>query len=152
MIDTNQLNEIIEAAVRGEGAFVVDTIIKPTNNIQLYIDKQEGLTIADCVKVSRKIEALLDRDVEDYELNVSSPGLDEPFKVVEQYIKNIGRKVEVLTIENQIITGELLKADDKGVEIQVTKKEKVNNKKQIITNIIHLNYNQIKKTKIVIIF
>lgn len=152
MFDINKIKSIIDEVVKGEEAFVVDVVVKPGNNIHLYVDKLKGLSIGDCVTISRKIESNFDRDAEDFELNVSSPGIDEPYKVFLQYVKNVGRKVEVTTIDNQIISGELVLADETGIEIKTIKKEKINNKKQIITNNIKLNYNQIKQTKTIIIF
>ena len=104
--------------------------------------------------MSRHIEAGLDREKEDFELNVMSPGLSEPFKILRQYQKNIGKQVDVVSKEGKKLSGKLLKASDMGIELETKTKERVEGKKgkQLIINNINLTFNQIKETKIVISF
>jgi ribosome maturation factor RimP len=86
--------------------------------------------------------------VEDFELNVSSAGLDQPYRIVRQYIKNIGRDVNVLKTDNSRLSGTLLSANENGFSIRETKKEK-----KVITEIIHqLLYSEVKETKEIIKF
>jgi ribosome maturation factor RimP len=96
----------------------------------------------------------LDREVEDYELNVSSPGLDQSFKVLMQYIKNIGKQVNVVTKENKKLSGKLISANEEGIVLEVKSTERVEGKKgkQLLINNINLTFNQIKETKVVISF
>lgn len=77
------------------GIFLVEVSVDRSNKILVFIDKKDGVSIEDCVQVSRALEGRLDRDREDFELEVSSPGLDAPFKVQGQYRKNIGKMVRV---------------------------------------------------------
>jgi ribosome maturation factor RimP len=96
----------------------------------------------------------LDREKEDFELNVMSPGLTEPFKILRQYQKNIDKQIDVVTKEGKKLTGKLISANEEGIELESKVKEKVEGKKgkQLIINNIKLTFNQIKETKIVISF
>lgn len=134
--------------------FLVDVSVSPSNVIQVYIDSFDGLTIDKCVAISRSIEQQLDRDAEDFELQVSSPGLSEPLKVIKQYVKNIGRDLEVLTSEGQILEGELHEADEEGILLKTAKREKVegHKKKQLIVKEHQLKYGEINSAKVVVSF
>ena len=104
--------------------------------------------------MSRHIEFSLDRETEDFELNVMSPGLTEPFKILRQYKKNIGQQVDIVTKENKKINGKLISVNDLSILLETKTKEKVEGKKgkQLLINNINLTFNQIKETKIVISF
>jgi ribosome maturation factor RimP len=97
------------------------------------------------VDLSRFIEGNLDRETEDFELSVSSPGADAPFKVLKQYEKNIGRKVKVITTENEVHTGTLMAFKENQIEIIPDKKAKANLPIQI-------NINHIKESRVIISF
>ena len=79
-----------------EEMFIVDITVGTGNSIEVLVDSDKGISIEDCVKINRHIEQNLDRDVEDFSLEVSSPGLTQPFKHLRQYQKNIGKKVELV--------------------------------------------------------
>lgn len=148
MITVEKIRALAQEKLAEGDNYIVDISVKPGNKIIVLLDNFKGVSIKDCVEMSRQIEFNLDREVEDFELNVSSPGLDQPFKVLKQYLKNIGKQVEVVTKENKKIMGTLLSANENEIELESKTKEK---KQQIITN--HkLNFNQIKETKIVISF
>ena len=104
--------------------------------------------------MSRHVDANLDREVEDFELHVSSPGLDRPLKTLRQYQKYLGKELSVTTKENKKITGKLLDASKDEIKLETKTKEAVEGKKgkQLITNNISLTFNQIKQTKVVISF
>ena len=112
MIDKALLNQTIEKALAGTELFLVDTKITPTNEITVTIDSTKGVDIEQCLALTRKIEEVFDRDIEDYELEVGSAGLTSPFKVKAQYDKNIGNPVEVLTKTGQKLHGTLKSVDD----------------------------------------
>ena len=97
MIDKELLVKTVEDAINGTELFVVDIAVKPDNNIVVELDSVNGVDIDTCVDITRRIESVFDRDVEDYQLEVGSAGLTSPFKVKSQYVKNIGNDVEVLT-------------------------------------------------------
>ena len=136
--------------------FIVNLSVSTHNNIRLELDAEEGnVSIEDCVSVSRNIEHNLDREKEDFELQVSSAGLDQPFRVLKQYIKNIGREVKVLTKEkHKTLTGVLKAANEEGITIETTAKERLEGKKKkaIVVREHELTFNEIIETKIVISF
>ena len=119
----------------------------PKNEIKVYIDGMQGVSIDRCVEVSRYIEQRLDRDAEDFELTVSSAGLDQPFRVARQYVKNIGKEVKVLTAEGQTLKGTLTAADEQGFRLKETPKKKAPETPEHA-----FEYTQVKETKIVISF
>jgi ribosome maturation factor RimP len=135
--------------------FIVDVLVNERNVINVYIDSLEGLTIDQCVSVSRNVEHNLDREEEDFELHVSSPGLTESFKVKQQYIKYQGREVEIETFDSSgKLTGILLEAGDEGVIVETSSRERVegHKKKQLIVKTHSLKYDEIKSAKAVISF
>tara|TARA_B100000497_G_C7555299_1_gene335326 strand:- start:262 stop:735 length:474 start_codon:yes stop_codon:yes gene_type:complete len=137
------------------GNYLVEVNISPKNAITVKMDNLNGgVSIKDCVSVSRNIEHNLDREIEDFELQVTSPGLDQPFKVAQQYQKNIGKKISLLTVDNQSVTGELLDFSDNIVklkEINVVK-NKLTKKKETVEEIHLFKIGQIKETKLIISF
>lgn len=137
------------------GLFVVDLTISATNVIHVEIDKHEGnVSVSDCMSVSRNVEHNLDREEEDFELHVSSAGLDKPFRVPAQFTKNIGREVKVVLLDGTKKTGELKSANTKELVLETTRNEKPEGKKKKELIVEHhvLPMDQIKETKIVISF
>lgn len=123
MIDKNIVRNLVEEWLQDKDYFLVDVEISPDNRIVVEIDHVDGVWIEDCVELSRFIEDHLDRDKEDFELEVGSAGLGQPFKVPQQYVNFIGKDVEVLTADGKKLQG-LLKSVD-GNDFVVTVKEKV---------------------------
>lgn len=154
MITIELIKKLAEEKLVGSSNFIVDISVKPGNKITVLLDNDKGVSIADCVAMSRHIEFSLDRDQEDFELSVMSAGLTEPFKILRQYQKNIGKFVDVVTKENKKLTGKLLDVTEEGIILETKNKEKVEGKKarQEIINNINLTFNQIKETKVVILF
>lgn len=154
MITIDSIKKLTDTKTDEGTNFIVDIAIKPGNKITILLDNDNGVSIKDCVEMSRFIESNLDREKEDFELNVMSPGLTEPFKILRQYQKNIDKQVDVVTKEGKKLTGKLLSANQEGIELESKVKEKVEGKKgkQLIINNIKLTFNQIKETKIVISF
>ena len=137
------------------GNYLVDVNISSNNAISVRMDNlHSGVSVKDCVSVSRNIEHNLDREQEDFELQVSSPGLDQPFMVKQQYLKNIGRNVMVTTFSEEIISGELIKANQKEISIKEIKtvKNKLTNKKQQVETIHQLLMSEVRETKLIISF
>ncbi|MEA2105151.1 MAG: ribosome assembly cofactor RimP [Bacteroidota bacterium] len=154
MINKKQIETIIDGIVKEKNAYVVDLMVNPSNKIILELDSYDGFTIDDCVDVSRTIEQNIDRDKEDFALEVSTPGLSSPFKVWQQYKKNIGQEIETILKEGKKIKGDLIEVDEEGIVIEETKKVKVEGKKkkQTIVEKHPLSFGDIKSTKIVIKF
>ncbi len=153
MIAKEKILEWVGEALK-EGMFIVDVRVSPSQVIHVEIDSFDGLTIDHCVEVSRYIESHLDRDAEDFELQVSSPGIDQCFKVKEQYLNNVGRELDVVTEDNREYRGQLTEANDEGIVLGVVYKEKMDGgkKKQVVTRMVPLSYDEIKKAKVIIAF
>jgi ribosome maturation factor RimP len=154
MITKEQIENLIKPKIDEEDLFQVEVSVNSSNKISVFIDGDKGVTIDQCMALSRFIEQNLNRDEEDYELDVSSAGLDLPLKVQRQYIKNIGRSVAIILRNGQKLTGKLVNANDDGINLEVEKNVVLEGKKrkQKITEIMPLNYSDIKSTKIVVSF
>ena len=152
MINTERIEKIVKDWIEDKDIFFVALSIGSGNTIKVLLDKPEGITIDECVVISRIIEDGLNRDEEDYELQVSSPGLSMPFTVIEQYYKNRGNKIEVITQDGLKMKGILNKVTDKGIELGIKTRIKKEKKKKVISKNISLDFNQIKTAKTVIAF
>jgi ribosome maturation factor RimP len=157
MISTDKIKALAEERIAelDKGLFIVEITVSPTNQISVEIDSFEGgVSINDCVAVSRNIEHNLDRETEDFELQVSSPGLTNPFKVMPQYYKNIGKPVKVVLTDGKKIEGELTKVSEEGIVLKTEEKVRIEGKKkkELVATEHELNFNQIKETKKVILF
>ena len=154
MISVEKIKEIADIKLAESTNFIVDISVKSGNKIVILLDNDNGVSISDCVAMSRHVEFSLDREVEDFELSVMSPGLTEPLKIVRQYQKYLDKELDVVTKENKKISGKLLKVNELGIHLETRTKEKVEGKKgkQIIINNINLTFSEIKETKIVISF
>ena len=113
-----------------------------------------GVTVTDCVSVSRNVEHNLDRDEEDFELHVSSAGLDKPLRHINQYIKNIGRRVEIVRKDGEKLEGEIIKITDDTMIIkdQVSKQLENKKKKVLVDEVTEVHFSDVKESKIVISF
>ncbi|MGN0230808.1 MAG: ribosome assembly cofactor RimP, partial [Muribaculaceae bacterium] len=154
MLDKKLLSEVVNEAISGSDIFVVDITVSADNVVDVELDSMGSIDIDTCVALSREIEKRFDRDVEDYELQVGSAGLTSPFKVKQQYDKNIGNQVEVLTKDGQKLKGTLKSADDTEFTITVQKKVKPEGAKRpvMVDTDMTFNYSEIKYTKYLIEF
>lgn len=154
MITKQYIEELAKAQLAGSEKFLVDVNVSPGNKIEIYLDAPNGISIKDCVDLSRHVEGSLNRDEEDFSLEVSSPGATEPFKVMEQYKKYIGKEVEVKTLDGNLIKGKLLDAGDEQIVIETKKKENkpIGKGKHLVTENLTFRYQQIKETKSVLPF
>ena len=132
--------------------FLVEIKIKPTNNIKIYIDGNHGVSVEKLVQFNRKLYKQLEEEAifsgGDFSLELSSPGLDEPLKLHRQYLKNIGRFVEVLVKDGTKKEGKLLSVSDAGIELEELKGK--GKKMEIVRHAI--SFDDIKTTKIQIKF
>jgi ribosome maturation factor RimP len=154
MIDKKTIQEIIEKEIENSDLYLVETKVSSDNTISVMIDSFAGVPIIKCIELSRAIDGQLDREVEDYELSVSSAGIGQAFQVIQQYHKNVGKEVEVLTTEGEKSIGKLLVVGENEIEIEVEELVKVEGKKkkQLITKTQSFTFNQIKSTKDIITF
>lgn len=133
--------------------FLVGLKIKPTQNVKVYLDGDQGITIETCVRLNRKLYKTIEEagifPAGEFSLEVSSPGIDEPLALLRQYQKNIGRKVEVtLNGDGGAQVGKLLAAQETGIEIEVTSGKG----KKAITQTLSFSFDQIKSTVVQISF
>ena len=154
MIEKKVVSQLIEEKLASSSNYLVDVVIKPGNLIVVEIDNDEAVSCDDCAELSRDLEEHLDRDVEDYELEVGSAGITSPFKVLRQYVKNIGNEVEMLLKNGSKLTGVLKSADENGVVVSVEKKVKPEGAKRKVTVVEDESYtfDEIKYTKYLIRF
>ena len=130
MIRKDTVRSIVEEWLDGKEYFLVDIEISPDDRIVVEIDHADGVWIEDCVALSRYIEDHLSRDEEDYELEVGSAGLGQPFKVPQQYHCFVGKDVEVLDADGKKYTGVLKSVDGGDFTVTVEEKQKVEGKKR----------------------
>ncbi|MFT3737528.1 MAG: ribosome assembly cofactor RimP [Breznakibacter sp.] len=154
MITESQIWESIQAKLEADDVFLVDLTVSPGNRIAVTIDKMTGVSIDYCVQISRLIEQDFDREVEDFELEVASAGIGQPFKVAKQYHKNIGKQVEVLTKTGQKLKGELTQVSESGFMVKVDTMIKPEGKKKKEMHVIEhsFKFEEIKSVKDIITF
>ncbi len=153
MIDKTQIVSLVNEQLEDK-MFLVDIKVNERNVIDVFVDSFDGLPISKCVAISRHVEHSLDREEEDFELHVSSPGLTEGFKVKEQYLKYKGRAIEVVPEEGKKLEGILLEVGEDDFVLETSTREKVegHKKKQLIVKKHILKYDEIKSAKAVISF
>ena len=154
MIAKNVVSGIVNEWLEDKEYFLVDIEVTPDNKIVVEIDHAEGVWIDDCVELSRFIESKLDREEEDFELEVGSAGIGQPFKVLQQYLNHIGKDVEVLTKEGKKMVGILKEANEENFTLTVQKKVKPEGAKRpkLVDEDITFVYSEIKYTKYIISF
>lgn len=107
-----------QALDKNKSLFLIDLSISEANHIRVILDGDTGVTVEDCIAVSREIEHNLDRDELDFSLEVMSAGVSEPLEIPRQYKKNIGRTLKVKTQEGEAIEAELTEATDTAITLQ----------------------------------
>ena len=148
-----KVEQLIAEAVEGTDIFLVRLTVSSSNDINVLLDSDAGLTLLDCRSISRSIESSLDREDEDFSITVSSSGVGEPL-ILRQYKKNIGRKVRVTLVDGEVIEAKMVAADDKGVELEWKSREKKPTGKGKVTVLNNrlLDYQSIKQTIVLITF
>ena len=154
MIDKNVVKKLVDEWLEGKEYFLVDIQISADAKIVVEIDHADGGWIEDCVELSKFIEERLSRDEEDYELEVGSAGLGQPFKVPQQYINFIGKEVEVLDQDRRKIRGILKSVEGEKFVVSVNEKVQVEGKKRPVKMDVDHEYdmNEVKYTKYIISF
>jgi ribosome maturation factor RimP len=147
-------NLLQEAFEENNSLFLIELNIDNANHINVVIDGDNGVTVNDCIAISRKIEHNLDRDEEDFSLDVASAGVSQPLTMSRQYRKNIGRKLAVTTSSGEKIEGELVKMEDDKITLQWKAREPkpVGKGKVTVTKEAVLPLEEIKEAKVKITF
>ena len=157
MISKERITALIDERIQelNKNLYVVDMTISSSNVIRVELDRVDGyVAVEDCMSVSRNIEHNLDRDAADFELHVSSAGLDKPFRHDNQYVKNIGKRVKVKLNDASKIEGELISFDPEEIQLKDRVKKKVEGrkKKEWVEEVYNIKMKEIKETKIIISF
>lgn len=130
-MNVSEIIDAIGSEIVARGCFLVDVTVSKDNDIEVTVESEEGIVdLDDCVAISRFFETCFDREKEDYSLTVTSAGLDQPFKVLKQYLKAIGSKVEVSLKGGRKMVAELMEADTEGITLKYSVKEAVEGKKK----------------------
>jgi len=156
-----QVEGMVQSVLGEDGSyFLVEVKIKPTNNVKVYLDGDKGITIEKCVQVNRALYKKMEESGMfpdgDFSLEVSSPGLDEPLKLVRQYRKNIGRRVEVQLLDGTQREGRLAEVSEDGIVVEElpakNKKPHPGKVKQAVAVSHAILFNNIKTTRIQVVF
>jgi ribosome maturation factor RimP len=155
MIEENKVRELVSSKLEGVDTFLVDVTIGSANDIRVLVDSMEGVSVEECAELSRWLTGEMDQDMENYSLEVSSPGLGAPLVLRQQYEKNIGREVEVVFTKGTKTKGILVSVEENNFVLEVTEKQisgGSQKKKKNIKVQKTLAFEDIKSTKVVIKF
>jgi len=145
MVEKSKIEKLVTEFINGKGVFLVAVKVSSSNRITVLVDTMQGIQIDECAALHRHLEKSLDRDVEDFELEVSSPGLDMPFGVIEQYYKNEGKRVEVIDTDDAKSDGILKNVTGGGFELET--EVRVKGKPKEIREI-SFNFDHVKSAKV----
>ena len=158
MIDKDKITALANERIEEHDSalFIVDLTIGKGNLILVELDKMGGsVSIQDCIAVSRNIEHNLDREEEDFSLEVTSAGLDKPLRVLKQFEKNVGREIEITPVDHgKKIVGVLKEVDEDGLMVENKEKVRLEGKKKKVweTKQVRMKFDEIKETKLIISF
>ena len=154
MIERNAVKTVVEEWLSGNDYFLVDVTFTPDDRIVVEIDHADGVWIEDCAELSRFMQERLGDELGDYELEVGSAGIGQPFKVEQQYLNHIGKDVEVLDAEGKKVQGVLKQVDGRNFVVTVKEKQKLEGKKrpQLVEVDKTFNMDNIKYTKYLLSF
>jgi ribosome maturation factor RimP len=147
------VTELLQIALdENPSLFLIDLKIGSDNSIRILLDGDNGVTLESCIAVSRQIEHNIDREEHDFSLEVSSVGVGSPLTMPRQFIKNIGRSLEIITSEDEVLTGNLTQADQEEFTIEWKAREPkpVGKGKVTVTKIKKLPFGFIKNAKVII--
>jgi ribosome maturation factor RimP len=147
MVEKSKIEKLVTEFINGKGVFLVAVKVSSSNHITVLVDTMQGIHIDECAALHRYIEKSLDRDVEDFELEVSSPGLDMPFSVIEQYYKNEGKRIEVIDLDGERFAGNLKNVTGGGFELET--EVKVKGKPKEIREF-SFNFDHVKSAKVIL--
>jgi len=142
--------DAIEGEIVAQGLFLIEVTVSKDNDVEITIESEEGIVeLDDCVALSRYFESRFDREQEDYSLTVTSAGLDQPFKVLKQYLKSVGKKVEVQLKGGKKLVALLEAADQESITLKYSQKETVEGKKkkEIVEHVDRFTMDQVNSVR-----
>ena len=146
----SEIIDAIESEIVARGLYIIEVTVSKDNDVEVTIESEEGkVELEDCVASSRFFETKFDRETEDYSLTVTSAGLDQPFKVLKQYIKSIGKKVEVQLKGGKKMVAVLEAADEESITLKYSQKEAVEGKKkkEIVEHVDRFTMDQVNSVR-----
>lgn len=152
LITKEKILELIRGYLNDKDIFLVDLQVSSSNKIQVFIDGPKGILVSDCVGLSRHIESSMDREQEDFELEVSSPGADAPIKVPGQYEKNIGRTLRVIDQDGAEYIGRLASIQSETITLEPAKSQGKNKQKKTNTEPVTLELAKVKQASVILSF
>ena len=154
MIDKNVVKTLVEEWLKDNEYFLVDVMQTSDDRIVVEIDHADGVWIEDCADLSRFLQEKLGEELDDYELEVGSAGLGQPFKVAQQYLNHVGKTVEVLTSDGKKVQGVLTKVDGDKFTVTVKEKQRIEGKKrpEMVDVDKEFSMDEVKSTKYLLAF
>jgi ribosome maturation factor RimP len=153
-MDKQTIEKLLAAKLEELNLFLVELNVSADRVITIYADGMTSITVDQCTQIARFLRSELGESADDYEMTVSSPGLDKPFRHMNQYLKNIGKSVEIVTIEGNKMEGKIDHANENEIVINLFKKRNPKNKslKPVLSDqMVSLKLKDIKETKKLII-
>lgn len=147
MIKKERIVELANQAIADLDVYIAEVLVKSDSRIYVFLDSDNSVHVENCIVVSKFIESKLDRDAEDFELNVSSYGANQPLIFPRQYVKNVGRSIDIVKNDETELIGVIKAADEIGVMLIVAPK-----KKKDLPQEVKVEYSEIKEARIVISF
>ncbi|MDR1552401.1 MAG: ribosome assembly cofactor RimP [Prevotellaceae bacterium] len=155
MIDIEIIKEIVNRKIADSDKFIVDINVSADNKINIVVDSDSGrINIDDCASISRTVEEALNREDEDFELEVTSAGLSNPLKMLRQYQKNINRDIDIVFKNGKKLTAKLVRATTDSIDVEYEEKMIIENKKrkQLMTKNETIMLDDVKSVKVVVSF
>lgn len=154
MINRDVIRETVEEWLKDKDCFLVDVMFEDSDRIVVEIDNADGVWIEDCAELSRYVQERLGEELDDYEMEVGSAGIGQPFKVLQQYVNHIGKDVEVLQNDGKKVQGVLKSVDGEKFVVTVKEKQKKEGKKrpEIVDVDKEYNVSEVKYTKYLLNF
>lgn len=154
MFSKEKIEELAVEHIKSFDGFLVDVVVSGTNKFLVEVDSPQGISIGQCEDLNRYLNKQLDNETNEFELTVSSPGLERPFKVKEQYAKNLGRDLKIRTTEGKELQALLKEVNNQGIVLMQKVKEipEGKKKKEWVEKNIELPFENIKEAKIIITF
>jgi ribosome maturation factor RimP len=150
-----EVNQLLEDALKERPSlFLIDLKIDDSFKISIVLDGDNGVSLQDCIDVSRAIDGNLDSEKYDFSIEVASAGVSSPLSLVRQYKKNIGRNLKVKTTTSQEIEALLTAADDNGITLEWKAREpkKIGKGKETVEKSVNLPYSEIKEATVIVLF
>lgn len=154
MVEESKVKDLVEEALAlNESLFLVDINISANNKIKVTVDGDEGIPLSECIRISRNVEHNLDREAEDFSLEVTSPDISHPLTMKRQYKKNINRILKVKTVDDEL-EGTLAKVNENSIELTWKTREPkpVGKGKVTVTKTATVDFKDIKEAKVKIVF